>query len=90
MATWSESTATKVKQVLAKILVENEYLDSLTSDRLNPVLISTVLENAIRSNGDEVTLSAFNCIKVDLPDIMGLVEDDSIKEYYIERRKSSI
>ena len=61
VATWSDSTVTKVKQVLAKILVENEYLDSLTSDHLNPVLISTVLENAIRSNGDEVALSAFNC-----------------------------
>ena len=61
VATWSDSTVTKVKQVLAKILVENEYLDSLTSDRLNPVLISSVLENAIRSNGDEVALSAFNC-----------------------------
>ena len=61
VATWSDSTVTQVKQVLAKILVENEYLDSLTSDHLNPVLISTVLENAIRSNGDEVALSAFNC-----------------------------
>lgn len=61
VATWSDSTVTKVKQVLAKILVENEYLDSLTSDHLNPVLISTGLENAIRSNGDEVALSAFNC-----------------------------
>ena len=61
VATWSDSTVTKVKQVLAKILVENEYLDSLTSDHLNPVLIGTVLENAIRSNGDEVALSAFNC-----------------------------
>ena len=62
VATWSDSTVTKVKQVLAKILVENEYLDSLTSDRLNPVLISSVLENAIRSNGDEVALAAFNCV----------------------------
>ena len=61
VATWSDSTVTKVKQVLAKILVENEYLDSLTADRLNPVLISTVLENAIRSNGDDIALPAFNC-----------------------------
>lgn len=61
VATWSDSTVTKVKQVLAKILVENEYLDSLAADHLNPVLISSVLENAIRSNGDEVALSAFNC-----------------------------
>ena len=61
VATWSDSTVTKVKQVLAKILVENEYLDSLTVDHLNPVLISSLLENAIRSNGDDIALPAFNC-----------------------------
>lgn len=61
VATWSDSTVTKVKQVLAKILVENEYLDSLTADHLNPVLICSVLENAIRSNGDDIALPAFNC-----------------------------
>ncbi len=61
VASWSENTVTKVKQVLAKILVENEYLDSLTSDRLNPVMISSVLENAIRGNGDDLALPAFNC-----------------------------
>ena len=53
---------TKVKQVLAKVLVENEYLDSLTSDRLNPVLISPLLENAIRASGQELALPAFNCL----------------------------
>ena len=61
VATWSESTVIKVKQVLAKILVENEYLDNLTTNHLNPVLISSVLENAIRSNGDDIVLPAFNC-----------------------------
>ena len=61
VATWSDSTVTKVKQVLAKILVENEYLDSLTADHLNPVLICSVLENGIRSNGDDIALPAFNC-----------------------------
>ena len=62
VATWSESTVTKVKQVLAKILVENEYLDSLTANLLNPVLISSVLENAIREAGQEICLPAFNCL----------------------------
>jgi hypothetical protein len=61
VATWSDSTVTKVKQVLAKILVENEYLDSLTADHLNPVLVSSVLENGIRSNNDDIALAAFNC-----------------------------
>ena len=62
VATWSENTITKVKQVLAKTLVENEYLDSLASDHLNPVLISPLLENAIRNAGQEIALSAFNCL----------------------------
>ena len=63
VATWSDSTVTKVKQVLAKILAENEYLDSVTADHLNPVLISGVLENAIRENGDNIALPAFNCFR---------------------------
>ena len=61
VATWSDSTITKLKQVLQKILVENEYLDSTEANHLNPVLISGVLENAIRGNGDEIALPAFNC-----------------------------
>ena len=59
VATWSDSTITKLKQVLQKLLVENEYLDSTDADHLNPVLISSVLENA--SNGDDIALPAFNC-----------------------------
>ena len=62
VATWSDSTITKIKQVLARILVENDYLDSISSDHLNPVLISMVLENGIRSNNDEIALAAFNCL----------------------------
>ena len=62
VATWSDSTITKIKQVLARILVENDYLDSVSSDHLNPVLISTLLENGIRSNNDNIALAAFNCL----------------------------
>ncbi len=62
VSAWSESTVTKVKQVLAKLLVENEYLDSLTAGHLNPVLISPLLENAIRASGQELALPAFNCL----------------------------
>lgn len=61
VAVWSDSTLTKVRQVLAKILVENGYLDSLTAGRLNPVLICSVLENSIRGRGDNLALPAFNC-----------------------------
>ena len=62
VASWSDSTVTKVKQVLARILVDNEYLDSTTADHLNPVLIYPILEDAIRSSGDTRALTAFNCL----------------------------
>lgn len=62
VASWSDSTIMKIKQVLARVLVENEYLDSVTADHLNPVLIYPILENAIRNSGDTKTLAAFNCL----------------------------
>ena len=62
VATWSDLTITKVRQVLTKMLVENEYLDSTDADHLNPVLISPLLENAIREDGQEIVLPAFNCL----------------------------
>lgn len=61
VATWSEGTITKLKQVLAKVLVENEYLDNIHADHLNPVYLHPILENAIRNHGDLMALSAFNC-----------------------------
>lgn len=61
VATWSDSTIAKLKQVITKVLVENEYLDNTKSQKLNPVLLHPMLENAIRSNGDEIILPAFNC-----------------------------
>lgn len=60
-STWSDSTIAKLKQVLTKVLVDNEYLDSTKADHLNPVWLNPILENAIRSNGDVVALPAFNC-----------------------------
>ena len=62
VASWSDSTVTKVKQVLARILVDNEYLDSTTADHLKPVLIYPILEDAIRSSDDTKALTAFNCL----------------------------
>lgn len=62
VASWSESTITKLRQVLRKLLVDNEYLDSTEATRLNPVLISPLLENAIRADGQEYLLPAFNCL----------------------------
>jgi len=62
VATWSEETIEKLKQVLKRILIENEYLDSMNADHINPVLISPILENAIRAAGQEIALPAFNCL----------------------------
>ena len=61
VATWSDSTITKLKQVLTKILVENRYLDNTKADHLNPVLLNRLLENTIRSSGEQAILPAFNC-----------------------------
>lgn len=60
VATWGEQTITKLKQVIARVLVETEYLDSLRSEKLNPVYLHPILENAIRSNNDDIILPAFN------------------------------
>ena len=61
VAAWSDQTIAKLRQVLAKILVENGYLDSVKAERLNPVLLSPILERAIRESGQEAALPAFNC-----------------------------
>lgn len=61
VASWSEATVKKLKSVLNRILIENEYIDGPRATKLNPVLISSEVENAIRANGDELALPAFNC-----------------------------
>lgn len=61
VASWSDSTIAKLKQIIARVLVETEYLDNLKADHLNPVWLHPVLENAIKSNGNTVVLPAFNC-----------------------------
>ena len=62
VATWSDNTIAKLRQVFIKILVENEYLDNRKAEKLNPVLIHPILESAIRADGQEIALSAFNCL----------------------------
>ena len=61
VATWSEQTIQKLGQVIVRILVDNEYLDSTKAVHLNPVLISSVLENVLRAGNDAYMLPAFNC-----------------------------
>lgn len=61
VAAWSGQTIQKLGQVIVRILVDNEYLDNTKSTRLNPVLICSTLENALRLNEDAYMLPAFNC-----------------------------
>lgn len=61
IASWSDSTIAKIKQVLLKIMVETEYIDNTKSEKLNPVWLYPVLENGIKVNGDLEMLPAFNC-----------------------------
>ena len=61
VAEWSDSTITKIKQVLNKMLVECNYLDSYKSTQLNIVNIEPELETEIRAKNDLAALPAFNC-----------------------------
>lgn len=63
VAEWSENTVKKIGSVLTRVLIETEYIDSAKANRLNPVLICSTLESAIRDSGDVRALSAFNCIE---------------------------
>ena len=62
VATWSENTIQKIKQVLVKSLVECEYLDSTKSETLNPVYLYPELEEVLESR-DHAALCAFNCLR---------------------------
>lgn len=61
IASWSESTINKCRQVLVKMLVDNEYLDSLNSTVLNSVFIDFQLKQYLLDKRDYASLEAFNC-----------------------------
>lgn len=63
VASWSDGTIEKIKQVLAKSLVECEYLDSVKATQLNPISIVPELEDEIKLNNDAAALAAFNCFR---------------------------
>lgn len=63
VAGWSELTISKIKQVLTKVLVEAQMLDTVKSDRLNPLFLCDELEEDIRANNDTEALAAFNCFR---------------------------
>lgn len=51
------------KQVLKKLLIEVEILDTPRSTRLNPLFLCEELEQGIRENNDTQALAAFNCFR---------------------------
>ena len=63
VAEWSDSTLSKIKLVLTKVLVETGYLDTFKSEKLNPVFLCSELEEGIRENNDSEALAAFNCFR---------------------------
>lgn len=63
VASWSDKTINKIKQVLTKTLIECDYLDSVKATQLNAVSIVPELEDEIRANNDLAALPAFNCFR---------------------------
>ena len=63
VASWSDSTINKIKQVLTRTLVECEYLDSIRATQLNLVTIAPELEDEIRASNETAALAAFNCFR---------------------------
>lgn len=63
VAGWTDKTIGKIKQVLKKLLIEVEILDTPRSTRLNPLFLCEELEQGIRENNDTQALAAFNCFR---------------------------
>ncbi len=60
VASWSDSTIQKLKQVIVKMLVDTEYLDNTKSETLNTILIDFDLKNILIDKRDYAALSVFN------------------------------
>lgn len=63
VAGWSDSTVSKIRQVLIRILTECRYLDSIRASQLNWISIEPELEDEIRVQHDTAALPAFNCFR---------------------------
>lgn len=59
VASWSDATIYKCKQVLKKILVENGYLDNVKSETLNNILLDLSVKEAIEKTKNKNALIAF-------------------------------
>lgn len=64
IATSSDSTIAKLKQVLKKCLVECGMLENVHSEKLIPIVIDAEVRSAIEAKGDLAALPAFNCREV--------------------------
>lgn len=62
VASWSDATIGKCKQVLKKTLVENGYLDNSRSEVLNPVFLDFRVKEAIEDSNNKEALIAFGCM----------------------------
>ena len=62
IASWSDATISKCKQVFKKTLVENGYLDNSRSEVLNPVLLDFRVKEAIEDSNNKEALIAFGCL----------------------------
>lgn len=62
MASWSNATINKCKQVLKKTLVETGYLNNNRSEVLNPVLLDYSVREAIENTNNSEALVAFGCM----------------------------
>lgn len=59
VASWSDATINKCKQVLKKILVENGYLDNTRSEVLNNILLDLSVKETIENTNNKDALIAF-------------------------------
>lgn len=59
IASWSDSSIKKCKQVLMRLLIENEYLESRKATQLNSIYLDSYFKNVV-SDIDSVALCAFN------------------------------
>lgn len=59
IASWSEATIKKCKQVLMRLLLENEYLENRKATQLNSIYLDSYFKSIV-SDIDSVALCAFN------------------------------
>ena len=64
VASWSDNTIQKIKQVLKRALVESGYLTSAKATELQPVYPCETLLVAIQANRDQDAFTAFNYFPV--------------------------